>query len=67
MEFLSGFLHVKFKHLNLETTQHVGLHILITNEHKDAVLSVAFSPDGQLLASGSLDGTVKIWKQKTDL
>jgi WD40 repeat protein len=29
--------------------------------HGDSVQSVAFSPDGQRLASGSLDNTVKIW------
>ncbi len=29
--------------------------------HEDEVLSVAFSPDGQLLASGSRDGTIRIW------
>ncbi len=29
--------------------------------HADWVTSVAFSPDGQTLASGSLDGTVLLW------
>jgi WD40 repeat protein len=29
--------------------------------HTDWVRSVAFSPDGKLLASGSWDGTIKLW------
>ena len=29
--------------------------------HSDAVLSVAFSPDGQRLLSGSADSTVRLW------
>ena len=29
--------------------------------HTDNVHSLAFSPDGKLLVSGSQDGTVKLW------
>src|SRR5260370_34286975 len=33
--------------------------------HKAAVASVAFSPDGKALASGSVDGTIKLWEVAT--
>ncbi len=33
--------------------------------HTDDVMSVAFSPNGKMLASGSLDETVRIWKVET--
>ncbi|MBD1833565.1 hypothetical protein H6F61_12965 [Cyanobacteria bacterium FACHB-472] len=33
--------------------------------HSDDVCSVAFSPDGQLLASGSEDNTIKLWHSDT--
>ena len=30
--------------------------------HSSSVYSVAFSPDGQTLASGSWDNTIKLWR-----
>jgi len=34
---------------------------LVRKEHSGAVLSVAFSPDGKRIVSGSEDKRVKIW------
>ncbi|CAG8576755.1 20351_t:CDS:10 [Cetraspora pellucida] len=36
------------------------------NGHKDAILSVSFSPDGTQLATGSGDTTIRIWDLNTD-
>jgi WD40 repeat protein len=33
--------------------------------HSDSVASLAFSTDGQLLASGGLDGIVNVWDSST--
>ncbi len=38
-----------------------GQHLRTITGHTDNVNSVAFSPDGEKIASGSWDGTVLLW------
>ena len=48
-----------------------GDEVALLTGHASIVRAVAFSPDGNTLASGSLDGTILLWditpnKQKID-
>jgi len=45
--------------------QHGGRAVMTLTGHDSAVHSVSYSPDGHLLASGSNDGTVRIWDTLT--
>jgi len=38
-----------------------GTHLNTLNGHSDWVLSVAFSPDGTRIVSGSKDNTLRLW------
>jgi WD40 repeat protein len=42
-----------------------GQQLLCLTGHTGSVLSVAFSPDGKRIASGSHDRTLKVWDAQT--
>lgn len=47
-------------------TDGVSQDLRTLNAHKDAVYSVAYSPDGATLVSGSFDGTAIVWNIETN-
>ena len=49
----------------INSNQFIGNLLQTLTGHSDSVYSVAYSPDGQTLASGSGDNTIKLWNVKT--
>ncbi|KAK5997713.1 Vegetative incompatibility protein HET-E-1 [Cladobotryum mycophilum] len=61
-EFLSA---TKVVPLVLNMPKSWGPYVQIMHGHRDKINTVVFSPDSQFLASGSLDGTARVWTTKT--
>jgi len=61
------FLSIGFFALNIWPlpAQEIPEIIATFKGHKDTVYSVAMSPDGKTLATGSFDYTIKLWETKT--
>jgi WD40 repeat protein len=63
---LTGEAEQPVKAVAVAEPQAPALHIPRNRmTHEDRVLSVAYSPDGKTLASGSFDGTIKLWDVAT--
>jgi len=45
--------------------RHSSRLLMTLTGHENEINSVSYSPDGQLLVSGSKDGTVRIWNTRT--
>jgi len=43
------------------TAEELNYRLHITKGHSDSVISIAISPDGKYIVSGSDDNTIKLW------
>jgi len=62
---LAALLLFGMQSASINGSQPPGTTLLTYNGHSDYVDAVAWSPNGQFIASGSWDGTAQVWDIKT--
>ncbi|KIM73866.1 hypothetical protein PILCRDRAFT_801778 [Piloderma croceum F 1598] len=63
MHYRSQFPNTLSVHSGLDRTWRAGINVL--HGHKDAILSISFSPDGKRIVSGSRDKSIRVWDAET--
>lgn len=51
----------RFRMWNIETSEHIDISLLNSNNGDSVIRALVFSPDGKKIVSGTADGKVQVW------